>query len=74
LHAGVDVLRNSPQFIPSALDLHIAHGLPFHDVRIVQAALDSGRRRLCSDGLQLDRMPGQRVVANPFKTAGGSSS
>ncbi len=74
MHAGVDVRRNSPQFIPSALDLHIAHGLAFHDARGIQAARDGGCQRLCCEAVQIDSLPGKLVVANPFMSTDGSNS
>lgn len=64
--AGFDVIRNSPELIQSALDLHIAHGLAFYDALIVQAALDSGCQQLWSEDLQAGRMLGKLVIANPF--------
>ena len=64
--AGFDVIRNSPELIQSALDLHIAHGLAFYDALIVQAALDSGCQQLWSEDLQTGRLLGKLRISNPF--------
>lgn len=74
MHAGFDVIRSSPELIPSARDLHIAHGLAFHDARGIQAAQDGGCQRLCCEALQINRLPGKLVVANPFMSTDGSNS
>lgn len=69
-YAGFDVVRNSPELIQSALDLHVVHGLPFYDAMIVQAALDSSCRRLWSEDLQNGRSLGGLSIANPFAPVG----
>lgn len=67
-YAGFDLVRTSPELIQSALDLHLAHGLPFYDALIVQAALDSGCQHLWSEDLQAGRVLGKLAIANPFAT------
>ena len=61
-----ELVPTTPALIEDALDLHVLHGLSFHDALVVQAALAGGCQRLLTEDLQHGaRVKGLQIV-NPF--------
>lgn len=49
-----------------ALDLHLLHGLSFHDALIAQAAIAGGCRQVLSEDMQYGARFGPLRVVDPF--------
>ncbi len=62
-----DLVPTSPDLIAGALDLHVLHGLSFHDALIVQAAATSGCQRLLSEDMQHGATIAGVRIENPFR-------
>lgn len=61
-----EVVESTPDLLLASIALHQKAQLSFWDAAIVQAALDAGCSRLCTEDLNAGQRFGSLVIENPF--------
>ncbi len=68
-----ELVPTTPDLITGALDLHVLHGLSFHDALILQAAAASGCQRLLGEDMQHGATIACVRIENPFQEPYGAA-